>query len=82
MTMFLLLQMLDLGDAELGWLTRHLGHSRAIHFNYYRGQESSLELTKIAKLLFAVQDGSINKYKGKTLDSISLDGEPLNVLSH
>jgi len=66
-----------LDGTELSWLTRHLGHSRAVHFQYYRGQEQAIELTKIAKLLFAVEKGSMDKFRGRTLDEIDLNGNML-----
>ena len=39
------------------WITNHFGHSRDVHFAWYRKEESTVELTKMAKLLVAVDEG-------------------------
>ena len=67
-------QIVDLKDNELEWLSRHLGHDINVHREYYRLQEHTLELAKISKLLLAVDNGSADKWAGKTLDDIELDG--------
>ena len=67
-------QIVDLRDNELEWLSRHLGHDINVHRKYYRLQEHTLELAKISKLLLAVDNGSADKWAGKTLDDIALDG--------
>ena len=47
------LQLLDMNEAELSWVTDHLGHSADVHKKWYRQEESTVELTKVAKLLVA-----------------------------
>ena len=42
-----------------------------MHRIFYKLPESALELNKVSKLLVAVEDGIIHKYRGKTLDSIN-----------
>ena len=42
-----------------------------MHRIFYKLPESALELSKVSKLLVAVEDGIIHKYRGKTLDSIN-----------
>ena len=46
-----MLQLLDMTDAELTWITNHFGHSRDVHFVWYRKEESTVELTKMARKL-------------------------------
>ncbi|KAJ8312096.1 hypothetical protein KUTeg_009469 [Tegillarca granosa] len=53
---------------ELKWLANHMGHSLAIHKNFYRLQEQTLELAKVSKLLIATDDGQAHKFAGKSLD--------------
>lgn len=47
-------QIIALEDNELDWLARHLGHDIKVHREYYRLQDSTLELAKVSKLLMAV----------------------------
>ena len=56
------LQLLDMNKAELSWVTDHLGHSADVHKRWYRQEESTVELTKVAKILVA-------KDKGKSFHS-------------
>ncbi len=67
-------QILDLKETQLEWLANHLGHSVQIHRDYYRLSEPTLELTKVAKLLLAIEKGQTGNFIGKTLDEIELTG--------
>ena len=66
-------QIMILDTGELGHLSNHMGHSEAVHKDFYRQQESVIEKTHITKLLQLVNTGKIAKYKGKTLNDISLE---------
>ena len=66
-------QILVLNGDELGHLSNHLGHSEAVHKEFYRQQESVIEKTHITKMLELVNTGNIAKYKGKTLNDVTLD---------
>lgn len=55
------------------WIADHLGHSIEVHRDYYRLQESTLEICKVSKLLMAVENGSIHKLVGKKLSDIELE---------
>ena len=68
-------QILDLGNTELEWLARHMGHDVSIHKEYYRLHDHTIELSKISRLLLAVDEGNAAKWAGKKLDDISVDGE-------
>ena len=68
-------QLLNLGGEHLEWLTSHLGHNVDVHKIYYRLNESTIEMAKIAKLMMAVDTGQIGQFKGKSLDDISLEGK-------
>ena len=51
------LQLLDMNEVELTWVSNHLGHSVHVHKQWYRQEESTVELTKVAKVLIAKDDG-------------------------
>ena len=63
-----LLQLMDLTEAELTWLTNHFGHCKNTHFQWYRKEDATIELTKVAKVLSAVDDGK--NVKNKKIDEI------------
>ena len=76
------LQLLDMNKADLTWVSNHLRHSVHVHKQWYRQEESTVELTKVAKVLIAKDDGVtffLNKrmaditerIKGKTLKCLS-----------
>ncbi|KAJ8043557.1 hypothetical protein HOLleu_10700 [Holothuria leucospilota] len=67
-------QLLSMDNNELDWLARHLGHDINIHRQFYRLHESSLELTKVAKLLMLTDDGKVGNWTGKKLDDLTLQG--------
>ena len=58
------LQLLDMNNAELEWVTEHLGHTLDVHKTWYRQQASTVEMTKVAKLLTG-KDNNINVKKKK-----------------
>ena len=63
------LQLLDMNATELEWVTEHLGHTTDAHHIWYRQGVSTLELTKVAKLLVAKDKGI--SFKNKAMISIS-----------
>ena len=67
-------QIVDMTNSELDWLANHLGHDISVHREFYRLQESTLELAKVSKLLIAVDEGKASQFAGKKLDEIELNG--------
>lgn len=63
------LQLLDMNNAELEWVTEHLGHTADVHKTWYRQEASTIELTKVAKLLIA-KDKNVN-FKNKKMKDIT-----------
>ena len=63
-----LLQLMDMNDAELTWLTNHFGHCKNTHFQWYRKEDATIELTKVAKVLVAVDNGK--SVKNKKIDDV------------
>ncbi|KAG5865126.1 hypothetical protein JTB14_030199 [Gonioctena quinquepunctata] len=68
-------QVLNMTENETDWLVRHLGHDIRIHREFYRLHESSVELTKISRLLMAFDNGEATKFHGRKLNEIELTGE-------
>lgn len=54
-------------------LAKFLGHDIRIHREYYRLPEETLQVAKVAKLLLAMEQGTIGSLAGKTLDDIVID---------
>jgi hypothetical protein len=63
-----------LTEMDFDWLARHLGHDVRVHREFYRLHESTVELAKISKLLFAVDHGSIDQLAGKSLADLNVEG--------
>ena len=63
-------------DAELTWITNHFGHSKDVHFAWHRKEESTVELTKMAKLLVTVNKGK--KVKNQKIDDVLNTSETSN----
>ena len=63
------LQLLDMTNAELDWMTEHLGHTQDVHRQWYRREASTIEFTKVAKLLTA-KDNNVN-FKNKKMTDIT-----------
>ena len=68
-------QLLNLEGSDMEMLARFLGHDVAIHKQYYRLPEDTLQLAKCSKVLLAMEKG-VSEFKGKKLEEIemNLDG--------
>jgi len=73
-------QLVDMNETEMGWLARHMGHDIHIHKEFYRMQESTLEIAVVGNLLLAIDEGRAHKFKGKNLRDIKIDGIRINLL--
>ena len=67
-------QLVDMNETEMGWLAKHMGHDIHIHKEFYRMQESTLEIAVVGNLLLAIDEGRAHQFKGKNLRDIKLDG--------
>ena len=63
------LQLLDMNNAKLDWMTEHLGHAQDVHRQKYRKEASTIELIKVAKLLID-KDNNVN-FKNKKMTDIT-----------
>ena len=62
-----MMQLLDLTNSELTWLTNHMGHTKNVHMSWYRKEVATIELTKVAKVLSVIDGGEDIKNKIDTL---------------
>lgn len=67
-------QILNLEDDELSHLAKLLGLDIRTDKDYYRLPEAAEELAKIAQLLLAMEKGSLEKFKGNSLEDIQIEG--------
>lgn len=67
-------QILNLENDELGHLAKLLGLDIRADRDYYRLPEAAVELAKIAKLLLAMEKGSLERFKGNSLEEIEIEG--------
>ena len=65
-------QMLNLSDNEIQQIADFMGHDIAIHRQFYRTPELSLQVTKLAKFFMAVDDTDLEKYRGKSIDDLEV----------
>lgn len=72
-----IVQLANLTETELDGLARFLGHDIRVHRQFYRLSEDAFTLSKISKLLVALERGQIDKIKDKSLDQIELTGKYL-----
>ena len=63
-----------MNDSELKMLADHMGHNINIHTDVYRLQSSIIERAKVASVLIAMENGNINKFRGRRLQEITVDG--------
>lgn len=67
-------QILNLENDELSHLAKLLGLDIRTDKDYYRQPEAAEELAKIAQLLLAMEKGSLEKFKGNSLEDIQIEG--------
>ena len=70
-------QLLALNNEELEWLASHLGHDIAVHKNFYRLREDSLELGKVSRILYAADQGEVHCNAGKPLSQVQFTSRGL-----
>ena len=73
-------QIADLSENDLRWLADHLGHDISVHREYYRLKESTVELSKVSRILLAIDEGNASKFMGKKLSEIAVEGRILSYL--
>ncbi|XP_041867585.1 uncharacterized protein LOC121656583 isoform X2 [Melanotaenia boesemani] len=68
-------QILNLENDELTHLAKLLGHDIRADQDYYRTPEAAVELAKIAKLLLAMEKGSLEGFTGNSLEEVEIEDQ-------
>lgn len=68
-------QLADLSETHLRWFADHMEHNMDVHREYYRLRESTVELTEVARLLCAIDEGSTVNIQGKKPSEINIEGK-------
>ena len=68
-------QVLSLSENSQDILANFLGHDIRVHHSFYRLPDNLLEAAKVTKVLHAINEGEIAKWKDKDFDEIDFDPE-------
>lgn len=61
-------QLLNLTTNDREQLANFMGHDLAIHNEYYRLPNETLQISRVSKILLAMESGNLHELKGKTLE--------------
>ncbi|CAG2245282.1 unnamed protein product [Mytilus edulis] len=64
-------QVLSLKENEIGWLCKHLGHTKSVHTEHYKQLSGYVERVEIGKLMMIQDMNLVSKFKGKDLHSVN-----------
>lgn len=70
-------QVLNLSKQDLEQLAIFMGHTSDIHKTYYRLPSDVYQMAKVSKLLLLNEKGEASKFKGKRLDEINIELDPI-----
>lgn len=56
--LFYFTKLLDMTSSELTFLSNHMGHDVGTHTNNYRLHDSTIEITKVGRLLMTIDEGN------------------------
>ncbi|XP_071833308.1 uncharacterized protein [Apostichopus japonicus] len=65
-------QIMNLKDNELDIIARFMGHDIRTHREYYRLPDQTLQVAKVSKVLFNIENGNLQNVVGKSLDEIQI----------
>ena len=65
-------QVLNLKDNEIDLLANFLGHDIRVHREFYRLPEHTLQVAKVSKLLFSLENGQFKEQCGRTMSEIDV----------
>lgn len=68
-------QLLNLDDGSFNALCKHMGHNPKVHREFYQMPQEMILKTQISKILVALDQGSLCKYKGKALNEFEINQE-------
>lgn len=64
------LQSLNVTDMQMDMITSHMSHDKSVHKQFYRMDNSTIELALVSKLLHHSSKGDLHKFKGHDLVSL------------
>ncbi|XP_048004340.1 uncharacterized protein LOC125240489 [Leguminivora glycinivorella] len=68
-------QLFNMSENEMEQLASFMGHTLSVHKQNYRLPDDVYQTAKISKLLFLMESGKADIYKGQSLDDIDLNLE-------
>lgn len=66
-------QLLNLDDGSVNALCKHMGHNPKVHREFYQMPQEMILKTQISKILVALDQGSLCKYKGKAFNEFEIE---------
>lgn len=63
-------QLLCLSSNDREQLATFMGHNLSIHDEYYRLPNETLQLSRVSKLLLAIDSGRFDELKGKSMEEL------------
>lgn len=67
-------QVLHLDPNEKKLMLEHLAHTTNVHDTYYKQTEATLSLSKVARVLVAVEAGNVQEWRGRTVEDKDVTG--------
>lgn len=75
-------QIMSLKNNELELLAQFMGHDIRTHREFYRLPQDTLQLAKLSKVFLLMEQGRVDKFRGKTLDNVLLNIDAGQLLLH
>lgn len=72
-------QLLNLSNSDREQLANFMGHDLAIHNEYYRLPDETLQISRVSKILLAMESGKLHELKGKSLEEFDEYMMPANL---
>ncbi|CAI6353841.1 unnamed protein product [Macrosiphum euphorbiae] len=72
-------QLLNLSNSDREQLANFMGHDLAIHNEYYRLPDETLQISRVSKILLAMESGKLHELKGKSLEEFDQYMMPVNL---
>lgn len=71
-------QLLNLSTNDREQLANFMGHDLSIHNEYYRLPDNTLQVSRVSKILLAMESGQLHELRGKSLEEFDNFLMPLN----
>jgi hypothetical protein len=70
-----ILQHIEMAPAEVEWLSCYMGHDKNVHKSSYRLHTSAVEITKVGKILTAIDSGVVGRQKPAEQTTVKPQGK-------